>query len=240
MKIALLLALSLCGHLVRGQPAKTISIPTYGSQADTSLFFKADRALGQTMQLPSLQTSGAAFHFRLWTSRQVLDIWTLDSALYFGAVTSYAQHYDDKLFQQGRYQVDTVLFKRTYLPNSKAKRIFELLDSLSIPSIPSDNQIAGWRDGLDGIEYRIEIASPTSYAYKTYWSPHVFADTLWEALHIQLLIDKLDTRFDLATYTKPVRLLPGHYQHDGVKGVQIITLTPSQEPSHKHSIFDWF
>jgi hypothetical protein len=240
MKIALLFALLLCGYLGHGQPAKAISIPTYGSQADTSFYFKADRALSQKIQLQDLQTSGAAWYFRIWTSQQVLDIWTLDNSLYFGAVTSYAQHYDDKLFQQGCRQIDTILFKRTYLPSNKAKRIFELVDSLSIPSIPSDNQIAGWRDGLDGIEYRIEISSSNSYAYKNYWSPYVFADTLWEAHHIQLLVDKLDTCFDLATYTKPMKLLPGHYQHDGVEGVQIRTPSPSQEHSHRHSIFDWF
>jgi hypothetical protein len=243
MKLVFLFVLSLLSQLAYGQKPKATSIPTYNSykaEADTSLYFKADRAVARKIQLQNLQGADDAFHFRLWSHEQALDIWTRDGKLYFGAVTSYAQHYDAKLFQKGTRQVDTIFFRRAYLPTTEAKQIFQLIDSLTITGIPGDNQIAGWGDGFDGTEYRIETSSPASYTYKTYWTPRVFAATLWEARQIQTLVDKLYGKFRLASYAKQLNLLPGHYQHDGVEGVPIITLTPAEDKQHEVSLFDWF
>lgn len=243
MKLLYLSVLSLLSQFAYGQNSKAISIPTYKNykaETDTSLYFTSDRAIARKILLPDLQKSTATFRFRLWSGRQALDIWTLDSRRYFGAVTSYAQHYNTKLFQKGLRQVDTVIFKRVDLPTVEARRIFQLIDSLAITSIPSDNQIAGWGDGFDGTEYRIETASPDSYAYKTYWTPRIFADTLWEARQIQTLTDKLYANFKLADYARQLKLLPGQYQHDGVEGVQISSFIPDEGPKHKISILDWF
>ena len=243
MRMLFLFVLELVSQLACGQGVKTVSIPTsknLRSDADTSFSFTSDRATARKIHLQDLRKSADAFHFRLWSGRQALDIWTLDSKRYFGAVTSYAQRYNAVLFAKNSYRIDTVLFKRTYLPDGEAKQIFLLIDSLSILSIPTDDQIAGWQDGLDGTEYRIETSTPNSYAYKTYWAPRLFADTLWEARQLQALTDKLYANFKLADYAKQLKLLPGHYQHDGVEGVQIRTVIPAEEPKHRTSIFDWF
>jgi len=243
MRALFLFVLALVSQLACGQGVKTVSIPTsknLRSDADTSFSFTSDRATASKIHLPDLRKSTDAFHFRLWSGRQALDIWTLESKRYFGAVTSYAQRYNAALFAKNNYRIDTVIFKQIALPNAKAKQIFQLIDSLAIISIPTDNQIAGWQEGLDGTEYRIETSTPSSYAYKTYWAPSLFTDTLWEARQIQTLIDKLYANFTLADYTKHLKLLPGHYQHDGVEGVQIRTVLPDEEPKHRTSIFDWF
>lgn len=126
------------------------------------------------------------------------------------------------------------------MPDGEAKQILQLIDSLSILNIPSDNQIAGWQNGLDETEYRIETSNPNTYAYKTYWAPRLFADTLWQARQIQTLTDKLYANFKLAAYAKQLKLLPGHYQHDGIEGVQIKTVLSDERPKHRTSLFDWF
>jgi len=164
---------------------KTINIPTYTSyqsKGDSTLWFKWKYSLAEKLELPNLQTSKDTFHFRFWTDIQALDIWTFDYATFFGMVTNYAQRYDSKLLKKGTYQVDKVFSNKIQLDSSEARNIFQLLDTLSIVNILTDDKIKGWQQGLDGREYIIETSNKSQYDFKTYWTPSIFADTIIEAV----------------------------------------------------------
>lgn len=207
-----------------GQTGKVICIPTfklYENKLDTTLWFKWKYELTKQINLQALQTSTDTFHFRFWTDIQAIDIWTVDNKTYFGTVTNYAQRYDSKLLRKGVYQIDRVFTNQINFDTSKARKLFTLIDTLSIVSIPSDDKISGWQQGVDGEEFLIEVSTPTHYNFKTYWTPRIFADSLSEARRIQTFVDFLYKDFKLYGYYQKLKLPEGSYRRNGIQGIQI-------------------
>jgi len=214
---------------VYGQTEKAVTIPTYKNyknEIDTSLWFKWKNDLAKQINLKNLQASTDTFHFRFWTDIQAIDIWTIDHSLYFGMVTNYAQRYDDKLLRKGIYKIGKVYSNQITLDSSKARRLFNTIDKLSIVAIPTDDKINGWRQGFDGEEFLIETSTPTQYDFKTYWTPRIFADTLKEAKQIQTLVDYFYTDLKIYNYYQKLKLPEGSYQRNGIQGIEI--KTPNQ------------
>jgi hypothetical protein len=225
-------------QLALGQ-SKTLSISAAPAGLEVKPYFKEKQLLAQKLFLANLQTSNDAFHFRFWTIRQVLDIWTMDFKSYSGSVTNYAQRYSSTLLRQGRYQVDTVFSNRVAVDSSKARQIFHSFEALVIADIPSDDVIPGWNRGLDGIDYSIELTQKGQYSFKTYWTPDIFVASLPEAKRIQTFIDKLYDDYKLLSYARPLlNATPGTYEHNGIPGVQIQAI--EERKTRKHSIWDWF
>jgi hypothetical protein len=225
---------------VYGQTEKLVNIPTstnYRNETDTTLWFKWKQALAKQINLKELQASKDTFHFRLWTDIQAIDIWTVDHNSYLGMVTNYAQRYDQKLFRKGIYKIDKVFSNQITLDSSKARQIFNLIDTLAIVDIPTDERINGWRQGFDGEEFIIEASTSTQYMFKTYWAPRIFADTLKEAKQIQTLVDGLYKNFKISSYYEKLNLPQGNYQRNGIQGIQIGS---SSENGSKNSITDFF
>jgi hypothetical protein len=225
MRTFIFIGITFFGISVFGQQ-KIISVPTsknYKNKIDTSLWFKWKHDLAKQINLKDLQTSTDTFHFRFWTDIQAIDIWTIDHNLYFGTVTNYAQRYDDKLLRKGIYKIGKVYSNQVALDSSKAKRLFNTIDKLSIISIPPDDKINGWRQGFDGEEFLIETSTPTQYDFKTYWTPRIFADTLKEAKQIQTLVDYFYTDLKIYNYYQKLKLPEGSYQRNGIQGIEIKT-----------------
>ena len=226
---------------VYGQTEKSVDIPTvrnYKNEVDTSLWCKSKSDLAKQINLRDLKISNDAFHFRLWTDIQTIDIWTVDHIIYFGTVTNYAQRYDQKLISKGVYKIDKVFSNQIILDTAKARQIFILIDTLSIIAIPTDDKIKGWQSGLDGEEFIIENSTTTQYYFKTYWTPRVFADTLIEAKKIQTLVDRLQKDFKIGDYYDKLKLPQGKYQRNGIRGIYIGS--SSENIEQRNSITDWF
>jgi len=224
MKILAVIIITSIATSVFGQTVKTISIPTYvnyKNEIDTTLWYKWKYDLAKQINLKNLQTSTDTFHFRFWTDKQALDIWTSDHKTYFGLLTNYAQRYDDKLLRKNIYKVGKVYSKQSVLSNSKAKSIFNIIHQLSIDTIPSDDKIKGWKQGFDGVEFLIETSTPSRYDFKTYWTPGIFTDSLPEAKQIQAFVDYLQNDFKIYDYYKALRLPSGRYKINGVEGIEI-------------------
>ncbi|MFT3679068.1 MAG: hypothetical protein QM791_02275 [Ferruginibacter sp.] len=209
---------------VYGQAEKIASIPTYKNyknETDTSLWFKWKHDLAKQINLKDLQTSTDTFNFRFWTAYQAIDLWTIDHSAYFGMVTNYAERYDDKLFRKGVSKIGKVYSNQIILESSKARLLFNIIDSLSIINIPADDKINGWRQGFDGEEFLIEASSPKQYNFKTYWTPRAFAGTLNEAKKIQTLVEYLYNNLKILSYYDKLKLPPGNYKRNGIPGIQI-------------------
>ena len=64
-----------------------------------------------------------------------------------------------------------VYIKEIDLTQKQVNEIKNLIDSLKINEIPSDNQIEKWTFGFDGITYKFEFKNDNIYSYKHYWTP---------------------------------------------------------------------
>ena len=71
-------------------------------------------------------------------------------------------------------------------------KIFKLIDSLKINSIPSDKFIPKWGKGFDGITYMIEYKDTIQHSFKNYWTPSA-QDNLEEAVRIQNFVNRVYT-----------------------------------------------
>ncbi len=98
--------------------------------------------------------------------------------MYFGLITNYAQQYDNKLLSKGIYTIGKVYSNQFIIDSSKARRLFIIIEKLSLVAIPNDDKIKGWQQGFDGEEFLMETSTPKQYNFKTYWTPRIFADTL--------------------------------------------------------------
>ncbi len=207
-----------------GQTRKVVSIPAYENyknEVDTSLWFKWKRDLAKQIGLKDLQTSTDTFHFRFWTDIQAIDIWTSDYRRFYGTITNYAQRYDDELLRKGIYKVGKLYSKQLSLDSSKSRQIFSMINRLAIVDIPSDNKINGWQQGFDGEEFLIELSTPESYDFKTYWTPSMFIDSLQEAKQIQALINYLFEDVKIGNLYSKLKLPAGTYLRNGIQGIPI-------------------
>ncbi|WP_080776852.1 hypothetical protein [Chryseobacterium phocaeense] len=61
--------------------------------------------------------------------------------------------------------------KEFSLTEKQVNEIKNLIASLKIHEIPTDNQIKNWAFGLDGITYTFELKAGNNYSHKHYWTP---------------------------------------------------------------------
>ena len=212
---------------VYGQTEKVVRIPTtmnYKNEVDTTLWYKWKHDLIKQINLKDLLISKDTFHFRFWTDVQALDIWTIDYTSYFGMLTNYAQRYDDKLLRKGIYTISNIYYNQIKLDTSKARELFNIIDALSIVSIPTDDKVNGWKQGFDGEEYLIETSTPKQYDFKTYWTPRAFEDSVKEAKQIQAFVNFLYKDLKFNDYYQKLKFPEGRYQRNGIQGIKIKTI----------------
>jgi hypothetical protein len=101
-----------------------------------------------------------------------------------GTVEFFAREIDE-------FKDSTSVFKRKFNFDSDISlKIFKLIDSLKINSIPSDKFIPKWQQGFDGITYIIEYKDSIQHSFKNYWTPKA-QDNLEEAMRIQNFVDNV-------------------------------------------------
>ena len=131
---------------------------------DSSLWFNWKMKLCDPLDLVSIQNSEHKTHFRLWTKRQVIDLWESSEGKKNARLTSWTAEYskeydfDNQKTHFNAYNLDSLI---TVL-------LFNLIDSSSILTIPDSDAIENWSNGHDGITYIIENADADNYFFKSY------------------------------------------------------------------------
>jgi len=109
-----------------------------------------------------------------------------------------------------------------------ADKVLKLIDSLKINELPSDKNIKGWQQGLDGITYFIEYKVDKNYSFKNYWTP-TSQDSLAEAQLLLLLISSFESLPDIKNSSKDfqneIHLTVGYIQ---VVRLQFLELNQTQ------------
>ena len=120
------------------------------------------------------------------------------------------------------------------LTTNQVTEINNLIDSLKINDIPSDNQIREWTFGHDGITYKIENKNAKNYSYKHYWTPPS-QEKFTESDKINLFIKEIDRIIDYKTNReKFVNEVPYFtWTTDGVSWSAVKVLTKENYSEYK-------
>lgn len=151
---------------------------------DTSFWYKHQIKQLKKLSLPLLNTSSYQEYYRLWTNKQVIDIWQNSDNTFGGKLTTWTDEY---------VPIDEQLTSRSFivtkdLSADTIKVIRAFFQSSNMLSLPTDDSIKGWQHGFDGITYVVEQLSKDNYSFKTYWTPKA-QDSLIEAIQVQSYID---------------------------------------------------
>ena len=202
----------------KGQNNKVIS-------GDTTYWSQLELKKCQKLNLSNLILSTEKYHFRYWKDGQIIDIWTTDGVLYSGLITSYTNSYNDDYSKKKR-KPSKIFFQQAQVDNATAKKAYKLIKQ--VENIPTDKSIKGWVQGLDGVEYIFETSTPSTYNFRTYWTPTAQDSSLIEAKDIQKFVIEMDSVLNLHDQYKKffATLKPGNYMGDGPS--ISIKLTPVQ------------
>lgn len=220
MRNSIIIILLLVSDFCSAQSVKILDLPD-GQPAidrnDSTSWYARVEQLRVSLSLPDMQQAKDSFCFRLWTSRQVIDMRSADGKSFEGTVTSFAI----KQHPKNPYNVSNTVSKQVVLTSDITNNIFTFIDTAAIIDIPTDSKIKGWSQGFDGWTIVIETADPRHYSFKTYWTPPVFKDSLAEARKIQGLVDYIFVNQQLNKHYQKLKLPPGKYHHDGIPGIFI-------------------
>ena len=178
--IILIFSISLFGQ------TKTLTNVVYAN-GDTSIWFKYQNIVIKDLSLSRLDTSTSTFHFRVWKTNQVLDVWQNSNSSYSALLTSWVtERTPTKETPTDRTLVDRKIFNK-----DTVKNILNFVTTSEINKLPTDNLILGWKQGFDGLTYIIEFATATTYSFKTYWTPKAQDTSLQEAKFLDTFVDNI-------------------------------------------------
>ena len=196
--------LLLIASAVHGQVKKQIDIPMqydkYKQREDTGFDYKYITKKVNDSKLADLRLSTQQFHLRIWSERDVVDIWCDDNKVYYGEFVDFI--YGDKIKKsenkQYNYKNGLVYWSKS-IDTAMATQIIRIMDSLDIFSIPSSDTIAGWgkpdangqlMSVADGECFWVEYSTPQKYILRDYCNPDIYKNVK-EAVAINEMLLRL-------------------------------------------------
>lgn len=158
------------------------------ANGDTSYSYKYQTKQVRKLSLPFLQSLLNKEYYRVWTNKQVIDIWQNQSGIISGTLTTWTDEY----IPNNEKPTNRTFIKVNSLSQDTANLVRQLFISSDILNLPTGDSIKGWQNGFDGITYIIENSSKNNYYFKTYWTPEA-QDSLIEAKRVQLFVDSAFT-----------------------------------------------
>ncbi len=178
MKSLLTIFLLLLIHIVFAQADFHLS-----SDSDTAFCYRYKNDYVKQFQLSLIEQDTADYSFRFWSNGLVVKVSRAGDKA-FGDITRFVEEYPATRKKR--------IFKRQYILSSQnAEKVLSLADSLNINGLPSDKDIKGWQQGLDGIAYFVESKKDNQYSFKHYWTP-TSQDSLPEAIRLLNFITGLE------------------------------------------------
>lgn len=169
MKRILTIALLFVGQVAFGQ-SKNIQVPVY-RQKDTTLWYIWTKEDIQKIGLLDLTTTTQPLHFRFWTERQAIDIWTTDNKTFDGNLINYTTEYDPDKYKTNTPKPEKFYSRVDRIDTVTARQIYEFAINKRVFEVPFQDSIKGWSQGVDGATYFIEYSTFTEYSFKDYWTP---------------------------------------------------------------------
>ncbi|UZR99535.1 hypothetical protein [Chondrinema litorale] len=161
-------------------------------KGDTAFVYEYYKEFAEELQLTNFSTSQNDFSFRLWNLGHVVEL-----VVHNDSVSAQLVNYIYR-FNRKDTKRDTISSK-IQLDSAKALSFYQIITHSGILDLPSDNQIEGWAQGLDGITYNIEYANSKTQWFKNYWTPTA-QKSLPEALFVINFLEQVFDSLDLETY----------------------------------------
>ncbi|MFP5471175.1 MAG: hypothetical protein ACLGGV_06235 [Bacteroidia bacterium] len=178
----------------QGNAQKEIVIPKY--RGEKIYWYDSLKFLSSNLNLANLEKDYSHIkHVRLWTDKQVVDVWQSKDSNFHCTVTSFVREYDSRKELEGKFYSESVQLE----PISA----MILLDSLQL------NHMADYKDchnikkynhdKIDGEFYRIELSTPVSYRLITLLNPEEQSKNIDEVNlfleYLELVRDEMDLEY---------------------------------------------
>ena len=198
------------------------------SNGDTTFWYKYQTKQIKKLSLSSLDTSSNDEYFRVWTNKQVIEVWQNQNGTTSGKLTTWTDEYTPYIEKP----TNRTFIKINSLNGDTAKLVRQLFLSSGILSLPADDSIKGWQQGVDGITYFIEHSTKDSYSFKSYWTPNA-QDSLPEAIQVQSFIDNVFSLVNAGDVWKSfVKIIPYESYYNGGPSVAIRALTSDERKKY--------
>ncbi len=165
----------------------------FSSDSDTAFWYTYKNGYVNDFKLELIEHDTAKFVFRIWSNGLTIKLRKINNG-YSGEIMRFVEQYPAKS------QKKIFVKKDIILPKDAAKAI-NLIDSLKIIELPSDKNIKGWQQGLDGITHFIEYKIDNRYSFKNYLTPEV-QGSLAEAQLLLTFISSLENLLDMTSSSK--------------------------------------
>ena len=187
--------------------------------SDSNFYPEYQKNIAQ-IKLPNLTKSKDSLHFRFSTYTQIIDIWTKDYKVFYGTFSNFTTSFTPDGWKRKKRKREAFYSDKSNLDTSIARQVFDIFNTLSILTIPTEDSIKDWmldREYIkDGELYVIEYSSPTFYFFRTYFCPDLFKDKIKEAAKIDSLINFFKTAFQMKdSFKKFINTLPNGCYHAG-------------------------
>jgi hypothetical protein len=156
----------------------------FSNDSDTAFWYRYKNDNIRQFKLGFIENDTDDYSFRFWSFGLVIKVTDKNGEIIRFVETSPS----DKRKR--------IFVKRYPISSTNAFQVGRLIDSLQIETLPSDKNIKGWQQGLDGITYFTEYKKGGQYSFKNYWAP-TSQDTLAEAIRFQNFVSALDTILNL-------------------------------------------
>jgi len=157
--------------------------------SDTSFWFNWRTELNRELGLVTIDKSIEEFELRFWDGYKVVRLWEAEDELRSEVIYFLREYKENK----DSYDYEGRLYHSSQQLNEKTTQaINNLIKDFNILNLPTDNQIEGWKQGLDGVTYIIETSEPNSFSFKNYWTPTSFPE-LKEARFLQYFVEQINS-----------------------------------------------
>lgn len=226
MKLLLVLFAFFLPVFVTGQTVRTSGVVS--PEGDTSFFYVQQKWALRKLSLTRLDSSCNRRSLRIWMNGHIIEIGESAHGKVNGRLISWA----DEQVPANETPTNRTFVITTPLSSDTAFAISELFWSGRIAGLPTDDSIASWQQGFDGINYIIEQSSGCSYYFKSYWTPTAQGD-LTEAKIVQSFIDSVLVFADADTAVKLfAKAVPYESYSNGGVGIAVRVLTPKQRKKY--------
>ncbi len=162
-------------------------------KGDTAFWFNRNEKIINTVGLKDLSNTKDEFNFRFRNHGQVIEL-TKNNDTISGVVVNYTYH----ITNYKKNKEGDIVFTKDTINTKTVDSIYQYIINSSIVNIPSDKDIKGWYQGVDGTTYIIEHSDKENYWFKNYWTPSAsFGDSIPEAFIISNFVDTISFILDL-------------------------------------------
>ena len=194
---------------------KEIDIPFF--QGNRIYWYDSLKMVRESLSLENLEKSQTPHHIRIWTDKNAIDAWKDESGKYHCVITSFCKAYDIKKAIEGDFSL-----KSNRVETITAQVLIDSVYSMNIDELKDYHHIKKCNQNLiDGITYKMEISTPTSYRMFTFLNPENQSRNIEEVKLFLSFLNVMNKEFDLNYLHR--QFMMGLKNGTYVAGLEVIT-----------------